>query len=84
MLTPLREPGGRVVFVNRGYIPAELKDRSKRAAGEIAGSRVGPIDAVVRVGVDVGVAGLHLGHQVGQRVARQRADQVRRGDGPFG
>jgi surfeit locus 1 family protein len=37
VLTPLREPGGRVVFVNRGYIPAELKDRTKRAAGEIAG-----------------------------------------------
>lgn len=37
VLTPLREPGGRVIFVNRGYIPAELKDRTKRAAGEIAG-----------------------------------------------
>ncbi len=37
VLTPLREPGGRVVFVNRGFIPAELKDRSKRVAGEPAG-----------------------------------------------
>ena len=26
VLTPLLEPGGRVVFVNRGYIPAELKE----------------------------------------------------------
>jgi surfeit locus 1 family protein len=37
VLTPLREPGGRVVFVNRGYIPAELKDPARRAAGQIAG-----------------------------------------------
>ena len=26
VLTPLLEPGGRVVFVNRGYIPAELRN----------------------------------------------------------
>ena len=32
VLTPLLEPGGRVVFVNRGYIPAELRDPAKRAA----------------------------------------------------
>ena len=38
MLTPLREPGGRVVFVNRGFIPAELKDPAKRRAGQIAGT----------------------------------------------
>ncbi|HEY1432950.1 MAG TPA: SURF1 family protein [Stellaceae bacterium] len=37
VLTPLLEPGGRSVFVNRGYIPAELKDPAKRAAGEIPG-----------------------------------------------
>ena len=37
VLTPLRETGGRVVFINRGYIPAELKDSSRRAAGESAG-----------------------------------------------
>ena len=37
VLTPLREASGRIVFVNRGYIPAELKDRAKRAAGEPAG-----------------------------------------------
>jgi surfeit locus 1 family protein len=38
VLTPLREPGGRVVFVNRGFIPSELKDPAKRAAGGITGT----------------------------------------------
>jgi surfeit locus 1 family protein len=38
ILTPLREKSGRIVFVNRGYIPAELKDPSKRAAGQIEGT----------------------------------------------
>jgi surfeit locus 1 family protein len=38
ILTPLVEPGGRVVFVNRGYIPAELRDPVKRPAGQIAGT----------------------------------------------
>lgn len=38
VLTPLLEPGGRVVFVNRGYIPAELRDPTKRALGQIAGT----------------------------------------------
>jgi surfeit locus 1 family protein len=38
ILTPLLEPGGRVVFVNRGYIPSELKDPAKRAIGQIAGA----------------------------------------------
>ena len=37
VLTPLREPAGRIVFVNRGFIPSELKDRTKRAAGDIEG-----------------------------------------------
>ena len=37
ILTPLREPSGRIVFVNRGFIPAELRDRSKRIAGELSG-----------------------------------------------
>jgi surfeit locus 1 family protein len=42
VLTPLREPGGRVVFVNRGFVPTDLKDPAKRAAGQPAGSiRVG-------------------------------------------
>ena len=38
VLTPLLEPGGRAVFVNRGFIPAELKDPAKRGAGQIAGA----------------------------------------------
>jgi surfeit locus 1 family protein len=38
VLTPLLEPGGRVVFVNRGYIPSELKDPAKRALGQIIGT----------------------------------------------
>jgi len=37
VLTPLREPGGRIVFVNRGFIPSELKDRARRRAGEPVG-----------------------------------------------
>ena len=38
VLTPLREPGGRIVFVNRGFIPAELKDPAKRSAGQVSGT----------------------------------------------
>ena len=38
VLTPLQEPTGRVVFVNRGFIPAELKDPAKRPAGQVAGT----------------------------------------------
>jgi surfeit locus 1 family protein len=38
VLTPLREPGGRIVFVNRGYVPAELKDPAKRSIGQIPGT----------------------------------------------
>ena len=38
VLTPLREAGGRNVFVNRGFIPAELKDPATRFAGEIPGT----------------------------------------------
>ncbi len=38
ILTPLLEPGGRIVFVNRGYIPAELRDPAKRSAGQVAGT----------------------------------------------
>ena len=38
VLTPLREPDGRIVFVNRGFIPSALKDRAKRIASEPAGA----------------------------------------------
>lgn len=37
ILTPLREPGGRIVFINRGFVPAELRDPAKRMAGEPRG-----------------------------------------------
>ena len=37
ILTPLMEPSGRITFVNRGFIPAELKARAKRMAGEPPG-----------------------------------------------
>jgi surfeit locus 1 family protein len=38
VLTPLKEPSGRIVFVNRGFIPSEIKDPAKRSAGEITGT----------------------------------------------
>jgi surfeit locus 1 family protein len=38
VLTPLREAGGRIVFVNRGFIPARLKNPAARRAGNPAGS----------------------------------------------
>jgi len=38
VLTPLREADGRVVFVNRGFIPSQLKDPATRAAGQITGT----------------------------------------------
>ena len=34
VLTPLREADGRVVVVNRGFVPVGLKDRARRQAGE--------------------------------------------------
>jgi surfeit locus 1 family protein len=38
ILTPLRQASGRIIFVNRGFIPAELRDRVKRMAGELTGT----------------------------------------------
>lgn len=38
VLTPLRLANGSIVFVNRGYIPAALKNPEKRNAGQRAGS----------------------------------------------
>jgi surfeit locus 1 family protein len=38
VLTPLREPGGRILFVNRGFVPTEIKDPARRAAGQLAGT----------------------------------------------
>ena len=39
VVTPLKMTDGRTMFVNRGFIPLELKDRSKRAAGELSGTQ---------------------------------------------
>jgi surfeit locus 1 family protein len=38
VLTPLREAAGRIVFVNRGFVPTELKDRATRPTGQLAGT----------------------------------------------
>ena len=38
VLTPLREPSGRIVFVNRGFVPARLKNPLARRAGDPAGT----------------------------------------------
>jgi surfeit locus 1 family protein len=38
VLTPLGMTDGRTIFVNRGFIPLELKDPAKRAAGELTGT----------------------------------------------
>jgi surfeit locus 1 family protein len=35
--TPLMTDDGRVIFVNRGFIPTELRDPATRAAGQVAG-----------------------------------------------
>ena len=35
--TPMTLADGRVLFVNRGFVPYEMKDRSTREAGEVSG-----------------------------------------------
>jgi surfeit locus 1 family protein len=37
VVTPLVMSDGRTMFINRGFVPLELKDASKRAAGEPTG-----------------------------------------------
>jgi surfeit locus 1 family protein len=37
IITPLLQADGSVVLVNRGYVPQDLKDPAKRAAGQIVG-----------------------------------------------
>jgi surfeit locus 1 family protein len=39
ILTPLVMSDGRTMFVNRGFVPSELKDPTKRAAGELTGTQ---------------------------------------------
>ena len=38
VLTPLREADGRIVFVNRGFVPAELKNPQTRRVGQLEGT----------------------------------------------
>jgi surfeit locus 1 family protein len=38
VLTPLREESGRVVFVNRGFVPQGLENPETRAKGELSGT----------------------------------------------
>ena len=38
VLTPLREADGRILFVNRGFVPTEIKDPAKRVAGQPSGT----------------------------------------------
>lgn len=35
--TPLETEGGRILFVNRGFVPEALKDPASRAAGQVEG-----------------------------------------------
>lgn len=37
VFTPLARPDGQIVFINRGFVPAGLRDRERRAAGEPKG-----------------------------------------------
>ncbi|MGD9617621.1 MAG: SURF1 family protein [Alphaproteobacteria bacterium] len=37
VLTPLRLGDGRIVFINRGFVPSQMKDPETRAAGQLAG-----------------------------------------------
>lgn len=39
IITPLIMTDGRTMLVNRGFIPSELKDRTKREAGELTGAQ---------------------------------------------
>jgi surfeit locus 1 family protein len=38
VLTPLRRTHGQILFVNRGFVPTDLADPRRRAAGEVAGT----------------------------------------------
>lgn len=37
VMTPLHQPDGATIFVNRGFVPADRRDPASRAAGEVAG-----------------------------------------------
>lgn len=47
LVTPLRLSGGRVLFVDRGWIPLDRKEAARRAAGQIPGEV--QLSAVIRL-----------------------------------
>jgi surfeit locus 1 family protein len=47
IITPLVTADGRTMFVNRGFVPTELKDHAKRVAGELSGKQ--RVDGLLRV-----------------------------------
>jgi surfeit locus 1 family protein len=47
IVTPLRMGDGRVVLVNRGWVPDNRKEPAKRAAGQVAGTAA--VDGAIRV-----------------------------------
>ncbi|WP_420963104.1 SURF1 family protein [Brucella sp. IR073] len=38
VITPLRQPDGATILVNRGFVPNDRRDRAARAAGEVSGT----------------------------------------------
>ncbi len=48
--TPMTLADGRILFVNRGFVPYEMKDPKTRAAGEVAGQQTVTGYARVRLG----------------------------------
>jgi len=38
VMTPLKTDDGSIVLINRGFVPSELRDPQKRAAGQITGA----------------------------------------------
>jgi surfeit locus 1 family protein len=50
VVTPLRLADGSLLLVDRGWIPGNLKDRSKRAAGEPSG--IVTVEGLLRLGIE--------------------------------
>jgi surfeit locus 1 family protein len=47
VVTPLELSDGRVLLVNRGFVPSELKDPRRRAEGQLAGTVM--VEGLIRV-----------------------------------
>jgi surfeit locus 1 family protein len=50
IVTPLKLADGRVLLVNRGFVPSELKDPARRKAGEVEGEVA--VEGLIRVPPD--------------------------------